>query len=79
MNRYIFILSDRRSATKHKENTSYFAFTATPKSKTREMFGEWNLKADGITKILPFYGYKVKQAVQRAIILNVLALLYAGQ
>jgi addiction module HigA family antidote len=54
-------------------NASYFAFTATPKSKTLEMFGE-PLPPDpeGKVKHRPFHGYTMKQAVEEGFILDVL-------
>ena len=52
---------------KHK-NLSYFAFTATPKSKTLEMFGEKHL--DGSFR--PYHIYSMKQAIEEGFILDVL-------
>ena len=52
-------------------NASYFAFTATPKNKTLEIFGE-AYDADGQTKRRPFHGYTMKQAIQEGFILDVL-------
>ena len=52
-------------------NASYFAFTATPKNKTLEMFGE-AYDADGQTKHRPFHSYTMKQAIQEGFILDVL-------
>ena len=54
-------------------NASYFAFTATPKHKTLEVFGEPAPQADGTTKHLPFHSYTMKQAIQEGFILDVLA------
>ena len=52
---------------KHK-NLSFFAFTATPKSATLEMFGtEWN---DG--SYHPFHVYSMRQAIEEGFILDVL-------
>lgn len=52
---------------KHK-NLSFFAFTATPKGATLEMFGtEWN---DG--SYHPFYVYSMRQAIEEGFILDVL-------
>lgn len=52
---------------KHK-NLSFFAFTATPKSSTLEMFGtEWN---DG--SYHPFHVYSMRQAIEEEFILDVL-------
>ncbi len=53
-------------------NASYFAFTATPKSKTLELFGEPQPQADSTEKYLPFHSYTMKQAIQEGFILDVL-------
>jgi type I restriction enzyme R subunit len=50
-------------------NASYFAFTATPKNKTLELFGE--KQPDGTFK--PFHSYTMKQAIQEGFILDVLS------
>jgi len=50
-------------------NISFFAFTATPKYKTLEVFGEPG--ADG--KPLPFHLYSMRQAIEEGFILDVLA------
>ena len=52
-------------------NASYFAFTATPKNKTLEIFGE-EYTAGGQTKHRPFHSYTIKQAIQEGFILDVL-------
>ena len=52
-------------------NASYFAFTATPKNKTLEVFGEAYPEGDTI-KHRPFHGYTMKQAIQEGFILDVL-------
>ncbi len=52
-------------------NASYFAFTATPKNKTLEIFGE-AYDAGGQTRHRPFHGYTMKQAIQEGFILDVL-------
>ncbi len=49
-------------------NVSTFAFTATPKSKTLELFGE--RRADG--KFAPFHLYSMRQAIEEGFILDVL-------
>ena len=54
------------------ENASYFAFTATPKNKTLELFGDPAPQADGAVKHLPFHTYSMKQAIQEGFILDVL-------
>jgi type I restriction enzyme R subunit len=59
-------------ARKLLPNASYFAFTATPKNKTLQIFGE-PLPEGGQTKHRPFHGYTMKQAIQEGFILDVLA------
>ncbi len=54
-------------------NASYFAFTATPKNKTLEIFGAPNPQADGTVKHHAFHTYTMKQAIQEGFILDVLA------
>jgi len=49
-------------------NLSMFAFTATPKSKTLELFG--TKRADG--KFEPFHLYSMRQAIEEKFILDVL-------
>lgn len=61
-------------------NASYFAFTATPKNKTLEMFGKKMfdehgnpiLNDDGTQKANPHYVYTMKQAIEEKFILDVL-------
>lgn len=53
------------------ENASYFAFTATPKNKTLEIFGE-PYSEGGKIKHRPFHSYTMKQAIQERFILDVL-------
>lgn len=52
-------------------NASYFAFTATPKNKTLELFGEAFEEA-GKVKHKPFHNYSMKQAIQEGFIIDVL-------
>ncbi|MBQ6328042.1 MAG: type I restriction endonuclease subunit R, partial [Kiritimatiellae bacterium] len=54
------------------KGASYFAFTATPKNKTLEVFGEKYVDA-GEVKHRPFHVYTMKQAIQEGFILDVLA------
>jgi type I restriction enzyme R subunit len=58
-------------ARKMLTNASYFAFTATPKNKTLEVFGE-PYQEEGKTKHRPFHSYTMKQAIQEGFILDVL-------
>ena len=53
-------------------NASYFAFTATPKNKTLEIFGAREEGPDGVPKYRPFHNYSMKQAIQEGFILDVL-------
>lgn len=55
-------------ATKSTKNISFFAFTATPKNKTLEMFGTPDEKG----KYHPFHLYTMKQAIEEGFILDVL-------
>jgi type I restriction enzyme R subunit len=52
-------------------NASYFAFTATPKNKTLELFGV-RYEDAGKVKHRPFHSYTMKQAIQEGFILDVL-------
>ena len=58
-------------ARKMLANASYFAFTATPKNKTLEIFGEPHPEGDK-TRHRPFHSYTMKQAIQEGFILDVL-------
>jgi len=60
-------------ARKLLPNASYFAFTATPKNKTLEIFGTPEPQPDGTVKHRPFHAYTMKQAIQEGFILDVLA------
>lgn len=53
------------------KNASYFAFTATPKNKTLEMFGIPEPEGDAVSH-RPFHIYTMKQAIQEGFILDVL-------
>jgi type I restriction enzyme, R subunit len=60
-------------AKKLLPNASYFAFTATPKNKTLEIFGEaLPPDAEGKIRHRPFHSYTMKQAIQEGFILDVL-------
>ena len=58
-------------AKKMISNADYFAFTATPKNKTLEIFGEPFTEGDKV-KHIPFHSYTMKQAIQEGFILDVL-------
>jgi len=53
------------------QNASYFAFTATPKNKTLEIFGDPYMDGQKV-KHKAFHSYTMKQAVQEGFILDVL-------
>ena len=66
-------IEQRMAARKLMTNASYFAFTATPKNKTLEMFGDAGPPdAEGKVKHKPFHSYTMKQAVEEHFILDVL-------
>ena len=66
-------LQKRMAARKMLTNASYFAFTATPKNKTLEMFGNaLSPDAEGKVKHRPFHEYTMKQAIEERFILDVL-------
>ena len=53
-------------------NASYFAFTATPKNKTLEIFGDADPQSDESVHHHAFHTYSMKQAIQEGFILDVL-------
>lgn len=57
---------------KLQPNASYFAFTATPKQTTLEMFGR-KCEVGGVEKFVPFHLYSMKQAIEEGYILDVVA------
>ncbi|MCA9896131.1 MAG: type I restriction endonuclease subunit R, partial [Anaerolineae bacterium] len=65
------IINRLMEARKMLDNASYFAFTATPKNKTLEIFGE-SYPEGGVIKHRPFHSYTMKQAIQERFILDVL-------
>lgn len=61
------IVSEITKAGK-QDNVSFFAFTATPKNTTLQLFGKDNPKGQKE----PFYVYSMKQAIEEGFILDVL-------
>ena len=53
-------------------NASYFAFTATPKNRTLEIFGSPVEESGGVVRHVPFHSYTMKQAIQEGFIVDVL-------
>ena len=51
-----------------QDNLSFYAFTATPKAKTLEVFGVSNVEG----KPVPFHLYSMRQAIEEGFILDVL-------
>ena len=57
------------AARGHQPNLSFFAFTATPKARTLELFG----RPDAEGHYAPFHLYSMRQAIEERFILDVLA------
>ena len=70
-------LEDRLTAIiegrKMVKNANYYAFTATPKNKTLQMFGTSFQQPDGEIGHKPFHEYTMKQAIEEGFIMDVLA------
>jgi type I restriction enzyme R subunit len=62
------LIAKLMSARKRPPNVSYYAFTATPKAKTLELFGTKG--PDGLPA--PFHVYSMRQAIEEKFILDVL-------
>lgn len=63
------ILAAEATERAASENISYFAFTATPKGKTLELFGREPSPGENP---VPFHVYTMKQAIEEGYILDVL-------
>lgn len=66
------VLAASMEARGRQSNLSFFAFTATPKPKTLELFGEL-VEVDGVPVRVPFHTYSMRQAIAEGFILDVLA------
>jgi type I restriction enzyme R subunit len=55
-----------------QKNLSFFAFTATPKAKTLELFGRKEVTPDG-ERFVAFHVYSMRQAIEEGFIHDVLA------
>jgi len=69
------ILDATIAARKGSDNLSYFAFTATPKAKTLELFGRLpdpELPASSTNKPEAYHVYSMRQAIEEGFILDVL-------
>ena len=62
------VLAAEMAARAESKNLSFFAFTATPKAKTLELFGHKGM--DGLPH--PFHLYSMQQAIEEDFILDVL-------
>lgn len=69
------VLAATAKARGKQTNLSFFAFTATPKQKTLEMFGERipDATASEGYRLVPFHLYSMRQAVEEGFVLDVLA------
>ncbi len=65
------LITDLIKSRKFLPNASYFAFTATPKNKTLELFGV-PYDEGGQTKFRAFHLYSMKQAIEEGFIMDVL-------
>ena len=60
------------AARGRQDNLTYFAFTATPKAKTLELFGDRVTGPDGAERLVPAHLYSMRQAIEEGFILDVL-------
>lgn len=65
------LITDLIKSRKLLPNASYFAFTATPKNKTLELFGV-PFEENGKIKFRAFHLYSMKQAIEEGFIMDVL-------
>ena len=65
------LLDELASQGIHK-NLSFFAFTATPKGKTLQMFGQKDPSDTEGKRYRPFHVYSMRQAIEEHFILDVL-------
>jgi type I restriction enzyme R subunit len=66
------VLTGSAESRGRNPNLSFFAFTATPKGKTLQLFGTPREEA-GTTVYEPFHLYSMRQAIEEGFILDVLA------
>ncbi|MFC5748810.1 type I restriction endonuclease subunit R [Actinomadura rugatobispora] len=62
-------LEHKAAQRSQASNLSYFAFTATPKSKTLELFGTLGT-VEGKPTYRPFHAYSMRQAIEEGFILD---------
>lgn len=69
------LLAASVEARRQSPNISYYAFTATPKARTMELFGRPPNPAEPLSKTnrpVPFHVYSMRQAIEERYILDVL-------
>ena len=69
------LLAAQMAGRAAKDGVTYVAFTATPKTKTMELFGrrpQPDLPASETNKPAPFHVYSMRQAIEEGFILDVL-------
>jgi type I restriction enzyme R subunit len=69
---YIAAVTASMAARGKQDNLSFFAFTATPKGKTLELFGTRTVSESGAVSCRPFHLYSMRQAIEEGFILDVL-------
>ena len=67
------LIAESMTSRGAQANLAFFAFTATPKPKTLELFGDLATGADGKPVRVPFHLYSMRQAIEEEFILDVLA------
>ena len=67
------LIAESMTSRGAQANLAFFAFTATPKPKTLELFGDLVTGADGEPVRVPFHLYSMRQAIEEEFILDVLA------
>jgi type I restriction enzyme, R subunit len=67
------LIAASMTARGRQSDLAFFAFTATPKPKTLELFGELMTGPDGNEVHEPFHLYSMRQAIEEKFILDVLA------
>jgi len=70
---FIDLVEESMVARGRQANLSFFAFTATPKPKTLELFGDRVTVPGGVELFKPFHTYSMRQAIEENYILDVLA------
>jgi type I restriction enzyme R subunit len=66
------MLTESAASRGKAENITFFAFTATPKGKTLQLFGEKTVDDENDDVYVPFHLYSMKQAIEEKYILDVL-------